>query len=208
MGEGARGEIPGKCSVAPCGGSTAARRGGIRRRTTHRTRDPPSAVATAGTGRNDRAELVPLVGLSGRTREDRCQRDARGWHLRGSQEGDLGSALRGGEGTKIIGIADPHCLPLAARTASAPRAEGMLVAETLKASFCPRRYEARSATRRASTAFTTASTPKTCCASGSPATGKPACCRPSRTGTWIAADNSSRRRDGRARSRNSAAAPF
>ena len=68
-----------------------------------------------------------------RSRRTRSQRVLRGWDFRTRQKrGRCVGKTKRGKGTKIMGIADGHGLPLALRTESASPAEVKLVAATLE----------------------------------------------------------------------------
>lgn len=94
-------------------------------------RTPP--IPKLGALRSDRKNSAGPGRASQRGRRARSRRVLRGWDFRTRQKRGLcvGKTKRG-KGTKIMGIADGHGLPIALRTESASPAEVKLVAATLE----------------------------------------------------------------------------
>jgi len=90
------------------------------------------ALPAVGSLRGLRATVAHPGATPQRRRRDRSQRVLRGRNIRsGQKRGALVGKTKRGKGTKIMGIADGHGLPLALRAESASPAEVTLVEKTL-----------------------------------------------------------------------------
>jgi transposase len=94
--------------------------------------DSAPSLPELGSLRGFRATALDSGATSQRRRSNRSQRMLRGRNIRsGQKRGALVGKTKRGKGTKIMGIADGHGLPLALRTESASPAEVTLVDKTL-----------------------------------------------------------------------------
>src|SRR5947207_15520435 len=94
------------------------------------------ALPALGAFWSDRAVALNAGATPPRRRRTRSQRVFCGRDVcSGQKRGRLVGKTKRGKGTKIMGIADRHGLPLALRTESASPAEVKLVEQTLEARF-------------------------------------------------------------------------
>lgn len=100
--------------------------------------DSAPPIPELGSLRSDRKNPTRAGRASQRGRRPRPYRVLRGWDFRTRQKRGLcvGKTKRG-KGTKIMGIADSHGLPIALRTENASPAEVKLVAATLEERVLP-----------------------------------------------------------------------